>query len=77
MNSLTEIIIGVFIFGILTVIVGYVSGFIVGKLNQRYISKDCINCKDWNKNHVMEITLFLTGAIVWLISFYISRIPKN
>ena len=24
-------------------------------------------CKDWNKNYVMEITLFLTGVIVHLL----------
>lgn len=59
-------------FGILTVLVGYGVGFVVNIINKPYASKECSGCKDWNKNHIMEITLFLTGAIVWLISNSVS-----
>ena len=50
--------------GIITVIIGTIVGFGVGKL---FSSKLPSVCKKWNKNHVMEISLFLTGFLVHLL----------
>jgi hypothetical protein len=74
MKQSIEIGTGILFFGILTILVGYVAGFIVAKINKPNLSPECADCKDWNKNYVMEITLFLTGAIIWLISYSIAKL---
>jgi ABC-type antimicrobial peptide transport system permease subunit len=48
------------ILGIFTIIFGSLVGFIVSKIWVNNMPKEC---KDWNKNNVMEITLFFTGFI--------------
>jgi hypothetical protein len=49
--------------GIALVIFGNIVGFVVGKL----FSTDLPPlCKDWNKNYAMEISLFLSGALLHL-----------
>lgn len=53
------------IFGVLTVLVGYFSGFV---MNQMKNSKLPEECADWNKNFIMEKSLFLTGFLTWLIA---------
>ena len=46
--------------GILTVIVGtLISSIFKGKVPSK--------CKDWNKNYVMEWSLFLTGAAIHIL----------
>lgn len=50
--------------GIMVVIVGSVVGYLVGKVNSVDLPK---LCKKWNKNHVMEISLFFTGALTHLL----------
>jgi len=53
--------------GILTVIVGSVVGYILGK----YFSTNLpAICKSWNKNHIMEISLFLSGFILHILCEY-------
>ena len=50
--------------GIATVIVGSLVGFILGK----YFSTNLpAICKSWNKNHIMELSLFFTGFFLHLI----------
>ena len=49
--------------GILTVIVGT----FISKLFSRKVPS---TCKDWNKNYVMELSLFLTGLLIHLICEY-------
>ena len=52
------------IVGVLVVVIGTVVGFFVG----RAASVDLPTvCKRWNKNHVMEISLFLTGVITHIL----------
>lgn len=59
-----KLLIEAFIVGIATVVIGTIVGFIIG----RSISVDLPKlCKEWNKNHIMEIALFLTGACVHLL----------
>lgn len=65
-----EPVFGAILFGIITVIVGYAAGFIVKKLQRSAVPE---SCADWNKNRVMEKSLFLTGAVVWLLSFGYSK----
>ena len=42
--------------GIVVVIVGTIVGFILGKFMSVDLPKAC---KQWNKNHIMELSLFL------------------
>ena len=44
--------------GIVVVIVGTIVGFILGKFMSVDLPKAC---KQWNKNHIMELSLFFTG----------------
>ena len=61
------LLIEAFVVGIATVIIGSFVGFIIG----RSLSVDLpILCKKWNKNHIMEISLFLTGFILHLLCEY-------
>jgi membrane protein DedA with SNARE-associated domain len=50
--------------GVMVVVVGSGVGFVVGKMNSMDLPKVC---KKWNKNHVMEISLFFTGFVTHLL----------
>jgi len=52
------------IVGIMVVVVGSGVGYLVGRVNSVDLPKVC---KKWNKNHVMEISLFLTGVVLHLL----------
>tara|TARA_B110000261_G_scaffold164644_1_gene215636 strand:- start:5536 stop:5772 length:237 start_codon:yes stop_codon:yes gene_type:complete len=53
--------------GILTVIIGSMVGFILAK----YFSPNSPKMsRDWNKNHIMEISLFLTGFLLHILCEY-------
>jgi hypothetical protein len=53
------------IVGVLTVILGEIYGFTLG----RYLSVPLPEvCQKWNKYYVMEITLFLAGATAYLVT---------
>uniref|UniRef100_A0A6C0L162 Uncharacterized protein n=1 Tax=viral metagenome TaxID=1070528 RepID=A0A6C0L162_9ZZZZ len=53
--------------GVATVIIGTLVGSIIGK----YLSVDLpALCKKWNKNHIMELCLFLTGFFLHLLCEY-------
>lgn len=49
--------------GVLVVVVGVVVSNLVGMFHNGTKTA----CKDWNKNHVMEITLFFIGVAVHLV----------
>lgn len=53
--------------GIATVVIGTLVGFVMGKLFSMNLPAIC---KKWNKNHIMEITLFLTGFLLHIICEY-------
>ena len=59
-----NLIIEAFVIGVITVIVGSLVGFIIGTFFSSDLPKIC---KTWNKNHIMEICLFLTGFIIHLM----------
>jgi hypothetical protein len=50
--------------GVLTVIVGSVVGYLLGMLFSNNLPKIC---KEWNKNHIMELSLFITGFIIHIL----------
>lgn len=52
------------IVGIATVIIGTLVGFIIGRFFSSNLPKIC---KEWNKHHVMEISLFFTGFLLHII----------
>ena len=53
--------------GLATVVVGTIVGYALSKYMKNDVSDDC---KDWNKNNIMEWSLFLTGVAVHLLSEY-------
>ena len=62
-NKNVRLLIEAVIVGIITVVVGYIVTWIVSNFNKD--AKD-IN-KEWNKNHIMELVLFLTGVCIHLL----------
>lgn len=53
--------------GIMTIIIGSVVGYMLGKLNKVELHE---MCKQWNKNHIMEISLFFTGFFIHVLCEY-------
>lgn len=60
---MTAIILAI-VAGILAIMVGYLAGYIVKITNVSHVPPECA---DWNREHVMEKSLFLTGFLVCLI----------
>ena len=57
------------VMGIVTLIIGSLVGFILGRL----FGIDLPDvCKKWNKNHIMEISLFLTGFFTHILCEFIG-----
>ena len=54
--------------GVALVVLGNVIGFAISKT--RLSVNLPKNCKSWNKNYVMEITLFLTGFLGHILFEY-------
>ena len=50
--------------GLIFVVVGTVVSWVVSRLMGTELPPVC---KDWNKNYIMEISLFLTGVAVHLL----------
>ena len=55
--------------GIATVIVGQFVGFTLSKLMKTQVNIRS-DSKDWNKNHIMEWSLFFTGVLIHLLCEY-------
>ena len=64
-----QLIIEAVVVGIITVIIGNVSGLLVGSLLKVDLPE---LCKDWNKYYTMEISLFLTGFLIHLLCEFIG-----
>ena len=62
-NKNIRLLIEAVVVGIITVVVGYIIIWILSYFNKD--AKD-IN-KEWNKNHIMELVLFLTGVCIHLL----------
>ena len=65
----TELIKEAIVVGIATVIIGQIVGFTMGKyvFQRPNIKREC---KDWNKNNVMEWSLFITGFLIHILCEY-------
>jgi len=50
--------------GLMAVVIGSIVGFLIGKYFSANLPKIC---KQWNKNHVMEICLFFTGFFIHIL----------
>ena len=64
MKYLYTLFLEAFVVGILTIIFGTLISFIIGSLFSQNLPKIC---KEWNKNHIMEICLFFTGFFTHVI----------
>ena len=65
MNIILGTIIEAIFVGIITIIIGHISRFV---LNKFYNVEDIVNIyKDWNKDYIMEKKLFLTGFLTHII----------
>lgn len=60
----TKQILAAILFGIVSVIVGYIISWITHGIAGVDVPADC---KDWNKHHVMELTLMLTGITTYYL----------
>ena len=50
--------------GVLVLVVGSIVSFILGRLMSVDLPKAC---REWNKNYIMELSLFLTGFFTHII----------
>ena len=62
-NYFLKILVECIFVGLLVVIFGLLVSFLISPLLKVDLPTEC---KKWNKNHVMEITLFLTGVSIHL-----------
>jgi len=60
---MSRVIIEAIIVGILTVIVGVLVKCAIRQISPTVVPDEC---KNWNKNHIMELSLFFTGVFVHL-----------
>ena len=68
-NYYLKLLIEAIVVGILTVLIGLLISKVIS-LN--FITDLPKNCKDWNKNHIMEICLFFTGLSIHLFCEFIG-----
>jgi uncharacterized membrane protein YgaE (UPF0421/DUF939 family) len=62
--------------GLLVLLVGSIVAFIVGFLMPNINLPEV--CKEWNKYHAMEISLFLTGVFSYIVlELYKKYFKKN
>ena len=54
------------IIGFISIFVGYLSGFLLSNISNKINNLPEI-CHNWNKNYIMEKTLFLTGFLIYII----------
>tara|TARA_B110000259_G_scaffold188118_1_gene245059 strand:- start:3726 stop:3968 length:243 start_codon:yes stop_codon:yes gene_type:complete len=59
-----KLLIEAIVVGVATVLVGSIVGFLVGIMIGSNLPSIC---KDWNKKHAMEISLFFTGFSLHLL----------
>ncbi len=62
-----QLIVEAFVVGVLVVIFGIIAGFITRKMYLTSFTTTLPDvCRDYNKYHIMEVTLFLTGFLLHL-----------
>ena len=60
----TTVLVEAGVVGLIVVAIGTVVGFIIGYFTKMELPPVC---KDWNKNYVMEASLFVTGVLTHII----------
>lgn len=71
-NLVMDLLIEASVVGIVLVIVGTGTSFVVGTFTKTDLPPAC---KDWNKNYAMEFSLFFTGFVSHLL-FEVTGINK-
>ena len=61
------------IVGFIVVLVGTITSYVIGKYNTSVLPPIC---KSWNKNHIMELCLFITGALSYIIIKNLKKSTK-
>lgn len=59
----TQLLLEAIIVGIITVVLGYIVGFVTKPFLEVSLPEAC---GEWNKNYVMEVNLFLIGFLAHL-----------
>ena len=57
--------------GLIIMVVGTTVSYLFGKTMMKVELPPV--CKDWNKNYIMEASLFMTGAVSYVILEYVTR----
>ena len=60
-----NIVLQAVVVGLLAILFGWIASFLVRPYFEVSLPEIC---KRWNKNRVMEVTLFVAGFLGWLIS---------
>ena len=66
-TKLNKMLVNALIAGLLIMVVGTVVGYVAGKFTKTDLPP---TCKDWNKNYIMEISLFFTGFVAMLVAHW-------
>lgn len=72
---LTQVISEGIIVGVVLVIIGFIILYVINNTKLYKIMRLPEECKNWNKNHTMEITLFLIGFLTHIF-FEITGLNK-
>jgi uncharacterized membrane protein len=59
-----NLLLGAFINGVVLIVVGIIVSFFISIIHDSNLPDVC---KEWNKNNIMEISLFLIGFIVHIL----------
>ena len=60
-----SLIIEAIVSGLFTIIFGWIASFLVRPFFKVSLPEIC---KSWNKHRVMEVTLFVAGALGWIVA---------
>ena len=63
MPSVLRVLIEAVVIGSIVVVVAYLVGWLLGTMHILKVDLPD-ECKDWNKLHIMEVTLFITGFLM-------------
>jgi membrane protein DedA with SNARE-associated domain len=62
-----KLLVEAFMVGVMVVVIGTIVSYVIGKFTSTDLPPVC---KDWNKNYIMELTLFIIGVITHILCEY-------
>lgn len=65
-----ELIVHIVISSLAFLVLGFLSGFVISRIIPTSLPPVC---SEWNKNHVMEMSLILAGIMYGVISYIVAR----